>query len=534
MEIKQAALRNEFDQDFADASEVLDRARLCAKLSKPWLLPPLGHTKNDRLADNYQSVGSDGLTIFVGKMLSVIFPPFPWFRYELAPELLHNPEIPDEFKQQADRVLLLNQMTLMSLIENTKQSKKQRRKATFRTTAFQALSQTVGTGDVLMSMGDDYRCKVYRRDQWTCLRDSTGDVLKYMVKERIDPLSLSEEKRAKAELSQSVWETKTPKDRMEDLYTRVQWQQDTQTWVIEQELNGRIISESEEEVSPYWSTPFELVPGENYGRGLIEQNLGDLSGLDQQEEKLLDIIAAASKMLFAKDESSNVRDEDLQKPSGSTIRADVKGGKVQDVGILSFAMPTEFNILTSAIVRKTQQLGKAMLMEQASQPQKDRVTALQIQRIAQELDAATGGAAATVMDNMQMPLLARAEFQAERDNLLQPIPDGAANIVASTGMAALEQGAVMREALELAQIASQLGPQAMAKIDGGVLIDVIARHKAFYEPGLIKSNQQLAEEQQAAQQQALAQQVQSKTVDVLGNAAQTELAANTQQGDAPA
>ena len=77
--------------------------------------------------------------------------------------------------------------------------------------------------------------------------------------------------------------------------------------------------------------------------------------------------------------------------------------------------------------------------------------------------------------------------------------------------------------LQVIQTMAQMGPEAMAKVNQDVLIDLLLRQAGVYEPGLIKSPEQVAEEQQAAMQAAMAQQVSAKAVDVIGNAEQTRM-----------
>jgi hypothetical protein len=76
----------------------------------------------------------------------------------------------------------------------------------------------------------------------------------------------------------------------------------------------------------------------------------------------------------------------------------------------------------------------------------------------------------------------------------------------------------------LVQAYSQPGPQAMARIDMGVFIDALARYSGFYEPGFIKSEEQLQREAQ----QAIALQAQAagaqKAIDVAGNVAEAAMA----------
>ena len=77
--------------------------------------------------------------------------------------------------------------------------------------------------------------------------------------------------------------------------------------------------------------------------------------------------------------------------------------------------------------------------------------------------------------------------------------------------------------LTLADVAAKLGPEVTAKLDKGVLLDVIARYANIYEPGLIKSNEQMKKDQADAMKTAGMMEAQSKAIDVAGNVAENTL-----------
>jgi len=522
---KNATIAAQFANDDAERSLILERARLCAALTKAHLLPPQSQDKNAKLPEKYQSVGARGVSNLEGRMLLSLFPAeIPWFDLRPDESLLYAPDADDEMIQLFEEFLYLRRLTAQSVLESSNVDQRRRHKrAGFRAIKRQVIGQVVATGDALEQLTDDYRLKLFRRDCYVTRRDSAGDVLYHIVKESLDPLTLSDERIATAGLKLSDIQEKSVAERMVDIHTRISWQPRDKTWVIEQEVNDHIVSTSEETVSPYFSTPFSLSPGEHYGRGFVEENLGDLRTLNELEVRRLDLLALASKALWAVDESSLVRDEDLEKESGSVIRARVRGGRVDDVAILHADAMREYGMINDAINTKTRDLGKAFLLETETQPRGERVTATQIMRIAQELDGTLGGVYAPIADDQQIPMVQRLMHMLERDNLIAPLPNDAVRVVALTGLAALSQQAAAGRTMSLVQVLAQLGPEAMSRIDMGVLTDILARDLGIFEPGLIKSAERLAEEQQqamAAQSQMAAQQ---RAVDVVGNVAESQL-----------
>ena len=519
VETKKGKIGERYEKEHVERKSLLDSARRCAELTKPWVLPNEAQGPDDELPENFQSVGSRGVTNIVGKSLTALFSPH-WFQHTLAAEIKYDRLVPDEVKQDIASELymrdLVMQGVLMSAHNRSKEGDNRAPTSTFLTRKRAALDQLFVTGDVLEHLTNDYRLVVFRRDQYVTKRDSEALVCYHTIKERKDPMGLAEDMQAKAQLSPETMTAESAAERMTDMYTHVEWNPKSQVWVIQQELNGEVINEFEETVTPYFASTFELSPGENYGRGLVELNKGDLRSLDELELRRLDLLGVAAKQLWVTDYNSRVRERDLMKPSGSFIKGRVEGGRVQDVALLGTAQISEFQILTQGISDKSKALGEAFLTESDVQPRGDRVTAFQVQRIALELDSALGGVYTSISDEQQLPLLARVTFQMEKERLIASMGEDI-RIEALTGFAALTREREATSAMTLVQVLAQLGPQAIQRINEDVLINLLTRGLGISEPGLVKTAEQIAQEQAAAAQQQLAASVNQKAVDTVGN-----------------
>ena len=524
---KKLTLNARYQQEAARRDEVLVTARECAALTKPWILPPENHQATDRLPENYQSTGSRGLTNLEGRMLLALFPPgVPWFQSKLAPSIQYARDVPDKLKQDMAAALLLRDLTIVARLEQSKLERgRYQHRAGFRSRKRMAIGQVLGTGDALEHLTDDYRLKLYGREQYVTRRDSSMDVAFHIIHEKIDVQRLTDDQYAATGFPGEVRSQEDPAKREKDLYTLVEWNYASRTWVIRQEMNGETIIESEEPVSPYFSTPFELGQGDarHYGRGFIEQNLGDLRSHNELRERKLDFAEMCSRLLAGIDKSSDVREQDLEKPTGSVVRNfRIVNGQIQDVAFLKVDKVNDFQVvhLTDEAIRGD--LGKAMLMESEVTPRGDRVTAYQTQRVAMELEGALGGVYSSISDNQQVPLLHRLDYQMERDNLLPKLPDDSVEVEVTTGIAALSRELDSARLTTLIGGIAQLGDAALAKINIGVLVDTLARYASFYEPGLVKSDEQVAREQRAAALQQLAMAAGEKGIDTIGNIAEAQ------------
>jgi hypothetical protein len=522
-------LCQQFNDEHSDRQASLKRAIQCASLSKPHILPPENWKERDELPENFQSLVSYGLTNLTGKTLLAMFPPgSPWFRQALAARIRQDPNLPDEAKQEIEQALFRQDVIATAMLEqNQLSTKANKRRKGFRTHKRQVIDQILATGDTLESMDDDYRLRLYRRDRYTTKRDDAGDVEHHIVKERLDVARLDESTRQQCNIDSDIL-SKRPNERTKDLYTRVSWQHEAKVWLIEQELNEVVFTTSEEPVSPYFSTTFELPPNANYGRGFIELNYGDCRSYDELAERILDFAHLSSRHLMANDDPST-SDDELKSPSGSIINAQVQNGQVQRIGFIQANRIADFQVSFNAFQSLENRLSKAMLIESAIQPHQERVTAQQIQRIAQEVDGALGGFYAPMADEQQIPLVERLMYQLRRDNLIEPMPSESTSVRVLTGIEAIAKQLQVGKVLNFAATIAQLGEQALAKLNMDVLIDVVARYEGINEPGLIKSNEALAQERQQQLAAAVAAKAADKTVEVAGNVA--EATATQQNGE---
>ena len=522
--MKESTIRRQFDKDDAERQESLERARLCAALTKPWVLPPDGWSEDQKLPETFSSLAARGITNLEGRLLLALFPPgVPWFRLEPHSKFEFDPMVDPTLIQQFKDKLHLHEMIVLSKLDNADNTRgSNARRAGFRSRQRTAISQLLITGDVLTHLTDDYTMRVFRRDNYVTVRDDSGNVLYHIIREKIDPVILTPKQLEKCELDFDELLAKSVEDRLEDMYTKVSWQPQSKNWLVEQECRKTIITTSEEKVTPFFSTPFELPPAANYGRGLIEANLGDVRSINELTERVLDYAAVASKHVFALDYNSQVRPQDLARPTGSVIQARVQGGQVTDVGMLRADKLSDFNVVNVVRENIRRDLATVMLMEGETTPRGDRVTAYQVQRVARELEGALGGVYAPIADSMQVPLVDRLLYQLRKDNELPDLPDDTVSIQAVTGVAALTRESDQGKLIQLLQTVAQLGPEAMSRFDMGNLLNLMVRQSGVFEPGIVKTDEQIQQEQQAAQQAAMEQQVQGQMLQSAGKIAETQ------------
>lgn len=525
-------LKGRYEKADGERQETLDRARFCAALTKPWVLPPEGWTEGEKLPESFSSLAARGITNLEGRLLLAIFPPpgQPWFKLKPAGAMRFDPNVDPGLIQEFQNALHLQELMILSRLEKVNlNSSSGGRRAGFRSRMRLALSQLLITGDVLMRISDEFDVQIYRRDNYVTRRTPSGDVICHITREKIDPFTLPDSMLAASGLNMDHLQMQAVEDRLQDLYTCVEWDPIKRRWVITQEINGRPVNELTEKITPYLSVTYSLPPGADYGRGLVEENLGDVRSMNELTERILDFAGIASKQIFALDYNSQVRPQDLAEPSGSVIQARVQGGQITDIGMLRADKLSDFNVVAGVRDSIRRDLATTMLMEAESTPKGERVTAFQVQRVAMELEGALGGLYAPIADSMQMPLIERVRHVLVKKGELIELPNDAVEITAVTGVQALANENDQMKVMQLLQMLQTIGPNAFARINQGVLADLLMRQAGIHEPGLIKSEEEIQEEMAQQQDQQMQMMAAQKTLDVGGQV----IAQQAQQQGAP-
>lgn len=524
-------IADQFQIDHSAREESLRRVRLWARLSIPALFPveeyDTWRLDDFDLAENFQSLLARGSQNMASSLTLATWEPGSR-AFENVPNVgvLEGNALTDEEKQELLRRLHVRDVVMMSALEAGLKRKSPRpsSRARFRTTKYQTYLGALVTGEALTRLNDDFRWSKYRRDQYVTDRDDCGDVNYHIIREMKD-LAFMDDKRLRDHFGITIAEAMEmeDRDRNKPMFTRVRWNPGVKRWVIEQEVEGKVINTTEERVTPYICTPWSLTPGENYGRGMIEMNAGDALSFDSIRRGIKEAAALSTKMLWAIDGTSDVQDEDLAQPSGSVIvGARVSGGQVQDVAMLKIDKLADLTIAfkTSEIIRKD--LSAAMLIESEIQPQKERVTKYQAERIAAELDKATMGVSTAISDDDTEATVMRTDFQLVRDRIIAPLPKEATQMRTLMGAMQIANSARRQRLLGIAQTAPLLGEEAMRRLDMGVLFEVLARLDNIDEPGLIKSKDQIARETNDMIRAQLAQTAGQQAIETAGAIAETQ------------
>ena len=245
---------------------------------------------------------------------------------------------------------------------------------------------------------------------------------------------------------------------------------------------------------------------EDYGRGYVEEYLGDLKSLEGLSQALVESAAASSKVVFMVRPNSSTKKIELSRASNG----DIITGSRDDVSTLQVEKQYDLRVVSEAIQRFEERMSYAFLLNSAVQRDADRVTAEEIRYMANELETALGGVYSLLSQEFQLPLVRILMERMSAKGTIPKLPKGTVRPTIITGVEALGRGNDLQKLREFtAEIGSiaKMNPEVVQMLNLTDLIKRIATGHGIDTEGLIKSEDQLAAEQQAAQEQAANQQI---------------------------
>jgi hypothetical protein len=243
------------------------------------------------------------------------------------------------------------------------------------------------------------------------------------------------------------------------------------------------------------------VANEDYGRGLVEEYLGDLISLEALTRSIVEASLAASRILFLVNPNGLTAARTLQDAPNGAIRE----GNPEDVGVLQVEKYNDFRVALETMNGIKERLGQAFLLNTSVQRGGERVTATEIRAMIAELESSLGGVFATLSEELSQPLVTLVMNQMLRKKRVRRLPKGVVRPIIVTGLDALGRGQDLQKLdIFLAGIRDALGPQVVAQyLDVQGYLVRRASSLGLDLNGLVKSQEQMQAEAQQAQQQAM-------------------------------
>ena len=510
--------KSRYDRLSSNRSQFLNAARQASELTLPYLIREDEHTTKSalKLTTPWQSTGAKGVVTLASKLMLALLPPQTSF-FKLQVNDVNLPEeLGPEIRSELDLSFAKIERTVMESIAESGD----------RVVVHQALKHLVVAGNALIFMSKD-GLKLYPLSRYVVDRDGNGNVIEIVTKETISKKLIKQfypEYEDKSKNSVVDDHQHIPMDECV-IYTHVK--RDNNRWVWHQELDDQTLPKSMGkaplDANPWLVLRFNHVDGEVYGRGRVEEFLGDLKSLEALSQAIVEGSAAAAKVVFTVSPSSTTKPQTLANAGNGAIIQ----GRPDDIGVVQVGKTADFSTAYQMIGSLTQRLNEAFLILNVRDS--ERTTAEEVRMTQLELEQQLGGLFSLLTVEFLVPYLNRKLNIAQKTGDIPRLPKG--DVVRPTivaGINALGRGQD-RESLAqfLTVIAQTMGPDAIAQyINPDEVIKRLAASSGIDVLNLVKSMQELqAEQEQAMQQQQamLAQQQAPQMAAVDQKAQQAEM-----------
>ena len=468
----------------------LDRARDCSELTIPSLIPPDIHNATSDLYQPFQGIGARGVNNLASKLSLALMPPnSPFFRFMVEPyslrELADDPQARTAVEQQLGEY----ERAVMSEIETSGD----------RVAVHEALKHLIVGGNVLLHIGPE-RTRVIHLDSYVVNREPNGEVLEIVVVEHVSPNALDKATAAKIQ-GKLEGDEKTL-----EVYTHIE--RKNEVFQVYQEVKGEVVAGSKgkyrADAVPFLPLRFSRIDGEDYGRGFVEELLGDLRSLEGLSQAIVEGSAAAAKVLFMVNPNGTTRMRSIAQAENTAIIE----GNATDVSVLQMNKFNDYRVAYQAMQGIEERLAQQFMLQSSVQRNGERVTAEEIRYLASELEDTLSGIYSILSQEFQLPYVNRKIDVLTKAKKLPKLPENIVKPTIVTGMEALGRGHDLRKLdLFIQGMTQALGPDVLQQYVN--LQDYIKRRATalgIETEGLIKTEEQIAQEMQQMQLQQVAMQ----------------------------
>ena len=497
--------RERYSQLSSGRTQFLDMAVECSELTLPYLVTQDDTYKGKRqLLQPYQSVGAKAVVTLAAKLMLAMLPPqTAFFKLQVRDDKLGETLDP-AMRSELDLSFSKIERLIMDYIASSSD----------RVVVHQALKHLIVSGNALIFMGKD-GLKHYPLQRYVINRDGNGNVIEIVTKELISRKVLGIAPPPNTEPNGEYGAT----DDDAEVYTCVKMDESSGSWRWHQEVDDMILEGSQstapKNASPWLVLRFNTVDGEDYGRGRVEEFIGDLRSLDGLSQALVEGASVASKVIFLVSPSATTKPGTLAKAGNGAIIQ----GRPEDVGVVQVGKTADFATAAQLAATIEKRILEAFLVMNVRNA--ERVTAEEVRLTQLELEQSLGGLFSLLTVEFLVPYLNRTLLILQRSNQIPRLPKDVVrpNIVA--GINSLGRGQD-NEALTrfIATVAQTLGPEALLKfIDPSEAIKRLAAAQGIDVLNLVRTPEQLNQ----LKQELVSDRANQSLVDQAGQLAGTPL-----------
>ena len=487
-------------------TQFLDVAVECSELTLPYLVTQDDNYKGKRtLLQPFQSVGAKAVVTLSAKLMLAMLPPqTAFFKLQVRDDKLGE-EMDPTMRSELDLSFSKLERIIMDYIAASSD----------RVVVHQAMKHLIVSGNALIFMGKD-GLKHYPLNRYVVDRDGNGNVIEIITKELVSRKVLGLELPKPPETGPN--EAGSYEDDAE-VYTCVKMDEASGRWIWHQEVDGVILPDSRstapKNASPWLVLRFNTVDGEDYGRGRVEEFIGDLRSLNGLSQALVEGASVASKVVFLVSPSSTTKPQTLsQAGNGAIIQ-----GRPEDVGVVQVGKTADFATAAQLAATIEKRILEAFLVMNIRNA--ERVTAEEVRLTQLELEQSLGGLFSLLTVEFLVPYLNRTLLILQRSNQIPRLPKDVVRPKIVAGINSLGRGQDNESLTRfMGTVAQTLGPEALIKfVNPSEAIQRLAAAQGIDVLNLIRTPEEL----QAEQEKLMQMQAQKSLVDQTGQIAGTPL-----------
>ncbi|WP_218814139.1 portal protein [Rickettsiella endosymbiont of Dermanyssus gallinae] len=489
-----------------------------AKWTLPQIFPESASSDKDTrqiLERDYQSKGAMLVNSLASKIVQALFPQnFSFFRIYPTPRMLSYMQKIGIEEKQVDPIFssIADKASRSVLVDGT------------YSILNHAIKQLIITGNSLIYRNPETkRFSAYSVRDYVVRRQGS-EVFLIVLKESI---SLAQ---AQA-LNLPVLTEHKDKYAVQDLYTCIT--KEGNKYNVYQEINNVQFNHAQyaQTLLPYIPTTWNLIQGEHYGRGHVEDYAGDFARLSQLSQSSLLYGVAATRLIHLVDSGSGISEDDF----ADANTGDYVSCNLADKNVIAYegGEYSKLQAIQADIQQLLVQLSIAF-MYSGNTRDAERVTAEEIRTNAQEANQALGGVYSNISDVLHTRL-AQILISETDPRMLPLLMEDSIGVDVLVGMQALNDSANVTRLQYVANAIQMVLPvlvQSSQRFNPDLVIDQICSGFGVDRSSLSYTEEELKQkllEQQQSQQDAAKQQQETSSQMLSSQPQQADLNA-AQQG----
>lgn len=492
--------------------QALTRARECARLTIPSLVPPEGANETTVYPTPYQSLGAKGVNNLASRLVLALFPPNqPIFRYTIGDLAL------EEFAQKAGARAEIEKA--LNRIEREVTSDMEA--SGIRGPLFEVVKHLLVAGNLALQEKDDGSLRVWPLESYVVRRSPNGKPLEAILMDRLAPDEVPSSHLAT--LPTGYVMSDDP-ERSIRLFTHCKLVKNG--WEVRQYLETSEVSVidrrySEDEFPFHFLATYHCA-GTHYSRSYVSEIVGDLWSTEALTKAIVQASAASARVIFLVRPGASTSVQDLERAENGAFVT----GLPEDVTCLTLDKSADLKVTEGTRQALVESLSASFMLTSGVVRDAERVTAEEIRALINELERGLGGLYSTLGATLQLPLVKTRIARMSKQGRLPALPKGLIHPTIVTGLDALGRGNDVDKLERLAAIVNAaFGPdEARLALHSSDFAARVATGLGIDQNGLVKTADDRAAELEQQQQQALAEKAMGPAISAGASLATAEAA----------